>query len=79
MIGTDLPSLWALQGLFLFAVLVVCGTSYPIERFYTVNLTVIVAGAALAAVLIAAPIHAIYRNNTAMKRDEIFTRRRPAS
>ena len=25
--GTDLPSLWALQGLFLFAVLVVCGTS----------------------------------------------------
>jgi len=60
--GTDLPSLWALQGLFLFAVLVVCGTSYPIERFHTVNLAVIVAGAALAAVLIAAPIHAIYRN-----------------
>lgn len=60
--GTDLPSLWALQGLFLFALLVVCGTSYPIERFHTVNLTVIVAGAALAAVLIAAPIHAIYRN-----------------
>lgn len=61
--GTDLPSLWALQGLFLFAVLVVCGTSYPIERFHTVNLTVIVAGIALAAVLIAAPIHAVYRNN----------------
>ncbi|WP_407119347.1 glycosyltransferase family 39 protein [Bradyrhizobium sp. LMG 9283] len=63
LIGTDLPSLWALQGLFLFAVLVVCGASYPIERFHTVNLTVIVAGAALAAVLIAAPIHATYRNN----------------
>ncbi|MDH2341641.1 glycosyltransferase family 39 protein [Bradyrhizobium sp. SSUT77] len=62
-IGTDLPSLWALQGLFLFAVLVVCGTSYPIERFYTVNLTVIVAGVALAAVLVAAPIHAVYRND----------------
>ncbi|BBO07279.1 MULTISPECIES: glycosyltransferase family 39 protein [Bradyrhizobium] len=61
--GTDLPSLWALQGLFLFTVLVVCGTSYPIERFYTVNLTVIVAGVALAAVLIAAPIHAVYRND----------------
>jgi hypothetical protein len=61
--GTDLPSLWALQGLFLFAVLVVCGTSYPIERFYTVNLTVIVAGVALAAVLVAAPIHALYRND----------------
>ena len=37
--GTDLPSLWALQGLFLFAILVVCGTRYPIERFYTVNVT----------------------------------------
>ncbi len=61
--GTDLPSLWALQGLFLFAVLVVCGARYPIERFYTVNLTVIVAGVALAAVLVAAPIHAVYRNN----------------
>ncbi|KYG98844.1 membrane protein [Bradyrhizobium sp. DOA1] len=60
--GTDLPSLWALQGLFLFAVLVVCGASYPIERFYTVNLTVITAGIALAAVLVAAPIHAVYRN-----------------
>nr|WP_082905855.1 glycosyltransferase family 39 protein [Bradyrhizobium centrolobii] len=60
--GTDLPSLWALQGLFLFAVLVVCGTRYPIERFYTVNLTVTTAGVALAAVVVAAPIHAVYRN-----------------
>lgn len=62
-VGTDLPSLWALQGLFLFAVLVVCGTRYPIERFYTVNVTTIAAGVALAAVLIAAPIHAVYRND----------------
>ncbi len=60
--GTDLPSLWALQGLFLFAVLVVCGTRYPIERFYTVNVTVIVAGVAIAAILVAAPLHAAYRN-----------------
>ncbi|MGY8708105.1 glycosyltransferase family 39 protein [Bradyrhizobium sp. 18BD] len=60
--GTDLPSLWALQGLFLFVVLVVCGARYPIERFYTVNVTVIVAGVALAAALVAAPIHAVYRN-----------------
>ncbi len=61
--GTDLPSLWALQGLFLPVILVVCGTRYPIERFYTVNVTVIVTGVALAAVLVAAPIHAVYRNN----------------
>nr|WP_240536170.1 glycosyltransferase family 39 protein [Bradyrhizobium cosmicum] len=60
--GTDLPSLWALQGLFLFVVLIVCGTRYPIERFYTVNVAVITAGVALAAVLVAAPIHAVYRN-----------------
>jgi len=61
--GTDLPSLWALQGLFLFAVLVVCGARYPIERFYTVNLTVTVAGVALVAVMVVAPIHAVYRND----------------
>ncbi|OSJ15508.1 hypothetical protein BST63_24955 [Bradyrhizobium canariense] len=61
--GTDLPSLWALQGLFLFAILVVCGTNYSIERFYTVTLTVVVAGVALTAVLVAAPTHAVYRND----------------
>lgn len=61
--GTDLPSLWALQGLFLFVVLIVCGARYPIERFYTVNVTVIVSGVALVAVVIAAPIHAVYRNS----------------
>ena len=41
--GTDLPSLWALQGLFLFVVLIVCGASYQIERFYTVNMAVLTA------------------------------------
>jgi len=61
-LGTDLPSLWALQGVFLFVVLIVCGARYPLERFYTVNVAVIVAGVALVAVLVAAPIHAIYRN-----------------
>ena len=60
--GTDLPSLWALQGLFLFVVLIVCGARYPIERFYTVNATVIVAGVSLAAALVVAPTHAVYRN-----------------
>jgi len=60
--GTDLPSLWALQGLFLFVVLIVCGTRYPIERFYTVNVAVIAAGVARAAALVVAPIHAVYRN-----------------
>ncbi|MGF6502351.1 glycosyltransferase family 39 protein [Bradyrhizobium sp. I1.14.4] len=61
-VGTDLPSLWAVQGLFLFIVLIVCGTSYPIERFYTVNLTVMVAGIAVLAIGGGAPLHAHYRN-----------------
>jgi 4-amino-4-deoxy-L-arabinose transferase-like glycosyltransferase len=63
LVGTDLPSLWAFQGMFLFVVLVVCGASYRIERFYTVNATVLVAGIAVVAVIIAAPVHALYRNS----------------
>jgi hypothetical protein len=61
-LGTDMPPIWALQGLFLFAILIVCGTSYPIERFYSVNLAVLVIGIAVAAVVVVAPIHAFYRN-----------------
>lgn len=71
-VGTDLPSLWALQGLFLFAVLIVCGASYRIERFYTVNVTVLVAGVAIAAVLIAAPVHAFYRNSSSYEEGRTF-------
>lgn len=62
LLGTYLPSIWATQGLFLFVVLLVCGAGYPIERFYSVNLAVIVIGTALVAVIVAAPIHAIFRN-----------------
>lgn len=61
-VGTHLPSIWATQGLFLFVILVVCGASYPISRFHTVNLAVLVTGIALIAVLVAAPIHAVHRN-----------------
>src|SRR5450631_789492 len=59
---TDMPPIWALQGPFLFAILIVCGTSYPIERFYSVNLAVLVIGMAMVAVVVAAPLHAYYRN-----------------
>jgi hypothetical protein len=61
-LGTDMPPIWALQGLFLFGILIVCGTSYPIERFYSVNLAVLVIVIAVAAVFVVAPIHALYRN-----------------
>jgi 4-amino-4-deoxy-L-arabinose transferase-like glycosyltransferase len=62
-VGTDMPSLWALQGLFLPAILIVCGASFALERLYVVNLAVFVGGIALIALVIGAPIHAIYRNS----------------
>ena len=61
--GTDMPSLWAVQGLFLFVLPVVCSTRYAISRFHCVNLAVLVGGVALLAVVVAAPVHALYRNN----------------
>lgn len=60
---TDMEPIWALQGLFLFAILIVCGASYAIERFHSVNLTVMVIGMAVFAVVVVAPVHALYRNN----------------
>src|ERR1700704_5005807 len=73
-LGTDLPSLWALQGLFLFGVLIVCGASYPIERFYSVNLAVLVIGIALITLVIGGPIHAIYRNSHPFEEGRNFYR-----
>ncbi len=61
-LGADMPPVWGLQGLFLFVILIVCGASYPIERFYTVNLALVVIGIAVVAVAVAAPVHAFYRN-----------------
>jgi 4-amino-4-deoxy-L-arabinose transferase-like glycosyltransferase len=61
--GTHMPPIWGLQGLFLFVIVMVCGASYPIERFYSVNLAVLVIGIAVAAVVVAAPVHALYRND----------------
>jgi 4-amino-4-deoxy-L-arabinose transferase-like glycosyltransferase len=61
-LGTDMPPIWALQGLFLFAIPIVCSTSYPIERFYSVNLAICALGIALLAAVAVAPVHALYRN-----------------
>jgi 4-amino-4-deoxy-L-arabinose transferase-like glycosyltransferase len=73
-VGTNLPSLWALQGLFLFGILIVCGASFTIERFYSVNLAVLVMGFALVAVVVAAPIHAVYRNSHPFEEGRNFYR-----
>jgi len=61
--GTDMPPIWGLQGLFLFVIVMVCGASYPIPRFYSVNLAVLVIGIAVVAVVVVAPVHALYRND----------------
>ncbi len=61
--GTDMPALWGLQGLFLFVILMVCGLRDPIPRLYSVNLAASVIGIALLAAFVAAPIHAVYRND----------------
>ena len=37
-VGTDMPPIWSLQGLFLFVILLVCGASYQIDRRHVVNL-----------------------------------------
>jgi hypothetical protein len=63
MLGTDMPPLWGLQGIFLFVIAIVCGTSYPVPRALTVNLTATVVGIALLAAGVAAPVHALYRNS----------------
>jgi hypothetical protein len=73
-LGTYLPSIWATQGLFLFVVLIVCGASYPVERFHSVNLAVLVIGIALVAVVVAAPIHSVYRNNNSYEEARNFYR-----
>jgi hypothetical protein len=69
-----MPPIWGLQGLFLLVVLIVCGASFPIERFYTVNTAILVIGIALTAVIVAAPIHAIYRNTHPLNEGRNFYR-----
>ena len=73
-LGTDLPPIWALQGLFLFVILIVCGASYPIERFYSVNLALLVIGIAVIAVVVVAPVHAFYRNSHPLNEGRNFYR-----
>jgi hypothetical protein len=73
-LGTDMPPIWAAQGLFLFVVLAVCSTHYSIERFYAVNLIVTVASIALIAAFVVAPVHAYYRNTHPLNEGRNFYR-----
>jgi 4-amino-4-deoxy-L-arabinose transferase-like glycosyltransferase len=73
-LGTDMQPIWALQGLFLIAILIVCGASYPIRRLYSVNLAVTVIGIAVLAVVVVAPVHALYRNGHPLHEGRNFYR-----
>jgi 4-amino-4-deoxy-L-arabinose transferase-like glycosyltransferase len=59
---TDMPPVWGVQGVFPFAILIVCGAPYTIERTASVNLTAAVTGIAVFAAVVVAPVHAVYRN-----------------
>lgn len=72
-LGTDLPSLWNLQGLFFVVVVVVAATTFTIDRFDTVNLAVTVLVFSLGAV-VAAPVHAAYRNTHGFHEKRNFLR-----
>jgi Dolichyl-phosphate-mannose-protein mannosyltransferase len=61
-VGTDMPPVWSLQGLFLFVILLVCGASYQIERVLSVNLAAGVIAFSVGTAFVVAPIHAVYRN-----------------
>jgi 4-amino-4-deoxy-L-arabinose transferase-like glycosyltransferase len=69
---TDMSPVWALQGLFMFSILIVCGASFRIERFYTVNLLVFVIAIGLFCVFVAAPLHALYRNDNPLHEGRNF-------
>jgi hypothetical protein len=61
--GTDMPPLWGVQALFLFVIVMVGVLRDPIPRVYSVNLAGTVMGIGLLAAFVAAPIHAVYRND----------------
>ena len=61
-LGTGMPPVWGLQGLFLLAILIVCGARYSIERVASVNRAALVIGITFAATFVVAPVHAFYRN-----------------
>jgi 4-amino-4-deoxy-L-arabinose transferase-like glycosyltransferase len=72
--GTDMQPIWALQGVFMLVILVVCGAGYSIDRVHSVNLTAAMIGIALFAVLVVAPVHALYRNSYPLHEGRNFYR-----
>jgi hypothetical protein len=72
--GTDMQPIWALQGVFMLVILIVCGASYSIDRVLSLNLTAAMIGIALFAIFVAAPVHALYRNGHPLHEGRNFYR-----
>lgn len=70
-LGTSMPALWSLQGLFLAVVIVVCASRVTDIREQTVKLTSAVAVFSLL-LIVAAPLHAYYRNDHPFKEGRNF-------
>ena len=62
------------QGLFLLVILIVCGSNAPFKRSYSVNLAAFMAALAVVSVVVAAPLHALYRNSNALDKGRNFYR-----
>ena len=74
-LSADLQPIWALQGVFMIAILIVCGAGYSIDRFHSVNLAAATIGMAVFAALVVAPVHALYRNSHPLHEGRNFYRR----
>ena len=73
-LSADLQPIWALQGVFMIAILIVCGAGYSIDRFHSVNLAAATIGMAVFAALVVAPVHALYRNSHPLHEGRNFYR-----
>ena len=73
-LGTDMMPIWSLQGLFLFVVLIVCGARYQIERYRIAAVAAIIIVVASLTALVAAPVHALYRNSHPLHEGRNFYR-----
>jgi hypothetical protein len=73
-LGTDMMPIWSLQGLFLFVILIVCGARYQIERYRIAALAAFVVVVASLTALVAAPVHALYRNSHPLHEGRNFYR-----
>jgi hypothetical protein len=73
-LGTDMMPIWSLQGLFLFVILIVCGARYQIERYRIAAMAAFVIVVASVTALVAAPLHALYRNSHPLHEGRNFYR-----